>query len=34
MGYPAQGLTGVYVVQSQTVALEYGAATDEQIMEA
>ena len=34
MAYPAQGLTGVYVVQSQTVALEYGAATDEQIMEA
>ena len=34
MGYPAQGLTGVYVVQSQTVTLEYGAATDEQIMEA
>ena len=34
MGYPAQGLTGVYVVQSQTVALEYGAATDEQILEA
>jgi hypothetical protein len=34
MGYPAQGLTGVYMVQSQTVALEYGAATDEQIMEA
>ena len=34
MGYPAQGLTGVYVVQSQTIALEYGAATDEQIMEA
>jgi len=33
MGYPAQGLTGVYVVQSQTVALEYGAATDEQILE-
>ena len=34
MAYPAQGLTGIYVVQSQTVALEYGAATDEQIMEA
>jgi len=34
MAYPAQGLTGVYVVQSQTVALEYGAATDEQILEA
>lgn len=34
MGYPAQGLTGVYIVQSQTVALEYGAATDEQILEA
>ena len=34
MGYPAQGLTGVYTVQSQTVVLEYGAATDEQIMEA
>jgi hypothetical protein len=34
MGYPAQGLTGVYVVQSQTVTLGYGATTDEQILEA
>ncbi len=33
MSYPAQGLTGVYMVQSQTVALEYGAPTDEQIAE-
>lgn len=34
MAYPAQGLTGVYMVESQTVTLSYSASTDEQILEA
>ena len=34
MAYPTQGLTGVYMVESQTVTLAYSASTDEQILEA
>lgn len=34
MAYPTQGLTGVYMVESQTVILAYSASTDEQILEA